>query len=102
MIFFYLFFHLSGNYFNNLPIIQPTFDQITEIFGITSPGIYDNNSSVFLLHFPGLFFTFNIDFRVEPKNISHHSVQSLNFPSDRKPLVSKLSIYSGSSPNTAQ
>ncbi len=27
--------------------------------------VYDNNSSVFLLRFPGLLFTFSIDFRVE-------------------------------------
>ena len=27
-----------GNYFNNIPAVQPTFDQIIEIFGITSPG----------------------------------------------------------------
>ncbi|CAF0957521.1 unnamed protein product, partial [Brachionus calyciflorus] len=90
-----------GNYFNNLPTVQPTFDQITETFGITSPGIYDNNSSVFLLHFPGLFFTFSIDFRVEPKHITHHGIQSLQFPTGRTPLVTKISIYSGTSPSAA-
>ena len=31
-------FFISGNYFNNIPAVQPTFDQIIEIFGITSPG----------------------------------------------------------------
>lgn len=88
-----------GNYFNNIPAVQPTFDQIIEIFGITSPGVYDNNSSVFLLRFPGLLFTFSIDFRVEPKIT--HGIQSLHFPAGRAPLVSKISIYKGDSPNTA-
>lgn len=88
-----------GNYFNNIPAVQPTFDQIIEIFGITSPGVYDNNSSVFLLRFPGLLFTFSIDFRVEPKIT--HGIQSLHFPAGRAPLVSKISIYKGESPNTA-
>lgn len=88
-----------GNYFNNIPAVQPTFDQIIEIFGITSPGVYDNNSSVFLLRFPGLLFTFSIDFRVEPKIT--HGIQSLQFPAGRAPLVSKISIYKGDSPNTA-
>lgn len=88
-----------GNYFNNIPAVQPTFDQIIEIFGITSPGVYDNTSSVFLLRFPGLLFTFSIDFRVEPKIT--HGIQSLHFPAGRAPLVSKISIYSGDSPNNA-
>lgn len=88
-----------GNYFNNIPAVQPTFDQIIEIFGITSPGFYDNNSSVFLLNFPGLLFTFSIDYRVEPKIT--HGIQSLQFPAGRAPLVSKISIYHGNSPNTA-
>lgn len=88
-----------GNYFNNIPAVQPTFDQIIEIFGITSPGVYDNNSSVFLLRFPGLLFTFSIDFRVEPKIT--HGIQSLHFPAGRAPLVSKISIYNGDSPTTA-
>jgi len=93
------FRNFSGNYFNNIPAVQPTFDQIIEIFGITSPGVYDNNSSVFLLRFPGLLFTFSIDFRVEPKIT--HGIQSLHFPAGRAPLVSKISIYKGDSPNTA-
>lgn len=88
-----------GNYFNNIPAVQPTFEQIIEIFGITSPGYYDNNSSVFLLHFPGLLFTFSIDYRVEPKIT--HGIQSLHFPAGRAPLVSKISIYNGTSPSTA-
>jgi len=88
-----------GNYFNNIPAVQPTFEQIIEIFGITSPGVYDNSSSVFLLRFPGLLFTFSIDFRVEPKIT--HGIQSLHFPAGRAPLVSKISIYSGDSPNNA-
>lgn len=88
-----------GNYFNNLPAVQPTFEQIIEIFGITSPGFYDNNSKVFLLHFPGLLFTFSIDYRVEPKIT--HGIQSLQFPAGRAPLVSKISIYNGNSPNTS-
>lgn len=88
-----------GNYFNNLPAVQPTFDQIIEIFGITSPGFYDNNASVFLLHFPGLLFTFSIEGRVEPKIT--HGIQSLHFPSGKAPLVSKISIYNGQSPSTA-
>lgn len=88
-----------GNYFNNQPAVQPTFEQIIEIFGITSPGVYDNNSSVFLLRFPGLLFTFSIDFRVEPKIT--HGIQSLQFPVGRAPLVSKISIYNGDSPTTA-
>jgi len=88
-----------GNYFNNIPAVQPTFDQIIEIFGITSPGVYDNNASVFLLRFPGLLFTFSIDFRVEPKIT--HGIQSLQFPAGRAPLVSKISIYNGDSPTTA-
>jgi len=88
-----------GNYFNNIPAVQPTFDQIIEIFGITSPGVYDNNSSVFLLRFPGLLFTFSIDFRVEPKIT--HGIQSLHFPAGRAPLVSKISIYNGDSPTTS-
>jgi hypothetical protein len=83
-----------------MPTVQPTFDQITEIFGITSPGFYDNSSSVFLLHFPGLLFTFSIDYRVEPKIT--HGIQSLHFPSGKAPVVSKISIYTGSrTPNTA-
>lgn len=88
-----------GNYFNNQPAVQPTFDQIIEIFGITSPGVYDNNSSVFLLRFPGLLFTFSIDFRVEPKIT--HGIQSLHFPAGRAPSVSKITIYKGDSPITA-
>lgn len=88
-----------GNYFNNIPVVQPTFEQIIEIFGITSPGVYDNNSSVFLLRFPGLLFTFSIDFRVEPKIT--HGIQSLHFPAGRAPLVSKISIYQGDSPTNA-
>jgi hypothetical protein len=88
-----------GNYFNNMPAVQPTFEQIIEIFGITSPGFYDNNSSVFLLHFPGLLFTFSIDYRVEPKIT--HGIQSLQFPAGRAPLVSKISIYNGNTPSTS-
>lgn len=88
-----------GNYFNNIPAVQPTFDQIIEIFGITSPGVYDNNSSVFLLRFPGLLFSFSIDFRVEPKIT--HGIQSLQFPAGKAPLVNKISIYKGDSPTTA-
>lgn len=85
-----------------MPAVQPTFDQIIEIFGITSPGIYDNNSSVFLLHFAGLLFTFSIDYRAEPKHVTHHGIQSLQFPLGRSPLVSKISIYNGTMPSSAQ
>lgn len=88
-----------GNYFNNYPSVQPTFEQIIEIFGITSPGYYDNSSSVFLLQFPGLLFTFSIDYHVEPKIT--HGIQSLQFPAGKAPLVSKLSIFHGNSPATA-
>jgi len=88
-----------GNYFNNQPAVQPTFEQIVEIFGLTSPGMYDNNSSVYLLNFPGLLFTFSIDYRVEPKIT--HGIQSLQFPAGRAPLASKISVYHGNSPNNA-
>lgn len=89
-----------GNYFNNLPAVQPTIDQINDTFGITQPGEYDTNSGLFLLHFPGLLFTFNIDYhRVEPKLT--HGIQSLHFPAGQAPLVSKISIYYGNSPASA-
>jgi len=85
-----------GNYFNNIPAVQPTIEQINEIFGITHPGVYDTNSSLFRLPFVGLLFTFNIDYRVEPKLT--HGIQSLHFPAGQSPLVSKISIYKGQSP----
>jgi len=88
-----------GSYFNKTPAIQPTFEQITEIFGITHPGVYDNSSSVFLLHFPGLLFAFSIGYPVEPKIT--HGIQSLQFPAGRAPLVSKIKIFKGNSPSTA-
>ena len=42
----------SGNYFNNMPAVQPTFEQIIEIFGITSPGCeYSNKLNVYIWWF---------------------------------------------------
>lgn len=85
---------------NNPSAIVPTIDQINEIFGITHPGHYDNQSNVFLLQFPGLHFTFNIDYPAESRVT--HGIQSLHYNNARQaPSVSKISIYVGNKRETA-
>ncbi|XP_037068729.1 UPF0183 protein CG7083-like [Pollicipes pollicipes] len=75
--------------------VAPTIQQVDQTFGATHPGIYDRERHLFLLNFRGLTFQFPVEPKFEPRFAG--GLGSLQFPGGGSPLVSSMSIYSGSS-----
>jgi len=75
--------------------VAPTIQQVDQTFGATHPGIYDRERHLFLLNFRGLTFHFPVEPKLEPRFAG--GLGSLQFPGGGSPLVSRMTIYSGSS-----
>ncbi|XP_043215238.1 PHAF1 protein CG7083-like isoform X1 [Amphibalanus amphitrite] len=75
--------------------VAPSIQQVDQTFGATHPGIYDRERHLFLLNFRGLTFQFPVEPKFEPRFAG--GLGSLQFPGGGSPLVSQMSIYSGSS-----
>ncbi|KAL8608778.1 hypothetical protein ACOMHN_065515 [Nucella lapillus] len=78
----------------NTPQAPPTIEKIDQSFGATHPGVYNAEKHLFVLNFRGLSFDFPIDSKFEPRYA--HGLGSLQFPNGAFPVVSRMSIYSGS------
>lgn len=83
----------GGVYFNS-PEVLPSIEQIEHSFGATHPGVYDAAKQLFALHFRGLSFYFPVDSKLHAGYA--HGLGSLVFLSGASPVVSKMSLYSGS------
>lgn len=80
--------------------VAPSIQQVDQTFGATHPGIYDRERHLFLLNFRGLTFQFPVEPKFEPRFAG--GLGSLQFPGGGSPLVSQMSIYSGSSRTTTE
>lgn len=83
----------GGVHFNS-PEVLPSIEQIEHSFGATHPGVYDAAKQLFALHFRGLSFFFPVDSKLQEGYA--HGLGSLIFLSGASPVVSKMSLYSGS------
>ncbi|XP_055910384.1 PHAF1 protein CG7083 [Eupeodes corollae] len=83
-----------GGVFFNSPEVLPSIEQIEHSFGATHPGVYDAAKQLFALHFRGLSFYFPVDSKLQAGHA--HGMGSLVFLNGASPVVSKMSLYSGS------
>ncbi|XP_047001854.1 PHAF1 protein CG7083 [Schistocerca americana] len=79
----------------NSPEVLPSIEQIERSFGATHPGVLDTEKQLFVLNFRGLSFCFPVESKFQPGYA--HGLGSLQFPNGSSPVVSRTSVYSGSS-----
>ncbi|KAI6241192.1 hypothetical protein M3Y99_00342500 [Aphelenchoides fujianensis] len=98
----YDFKNLSLHYCNttfSTPEQAADVSKVESCFGATHPGVYDEKLKTYLLHWRGVSFSFPAK---EPSTVHQsyaHGLGSLNFSNSSLPLLERMGIYCGDSPN---
>ncbi|KAH7728429.1 hypothetical protein AAVH_03740 [Aphelenchoides avenae] len=97
------FKNITLQYCNNVfsaPDEEANVSKVENCFGATHPGVYDEKQKMYLLHWRGVSFCFPAK---EPSAVSQpayaHGLGSLNFVNSSLPLLERMTIFAGSSPN---
>lgn len=82
------------------PNNEANVSKIESCFGATHPGVYDEENKMYLLNWRGVSFCFPAK---EPSSTVQpsyaHGLGSLNFPSSSLPLLQRMTVFMGNSPD---